>query len=74
MNLPPPDSRWTTPQPEKVPRPTYWPAVLALGSVLILLGIVTTWIISATGMVLFIIALIGWIGEMRHEQREESGT
>lgn len=60
----------TTPQPEQVPRPTYWPAVLALGCVLILLGIVTMWVLSATGMVLFILALIGWIGELRHEQRE----
>ncbi len=72
MKLPPPDDTWTTPLPEKVPRPTYWPAVLALGSVLMMLGIVTTWVISVTGLVLFILALVGWIGEMRHEQREQS--
>jgi len=60
---------WTVPRPESLPRPTYWPAVFALGSILLLWGLVTTWIITAVGAVLFLAALAGWIGELRHEHR-----
>ena len=60
---------WSVPQPETLPRPTYWPAVFALGAVLILWGFVTTLVISGVGGLLFLVALGGWIGEMRHERR-----
>ena len=56
---------WNRPKPEHVPRPTYWPAVLALGVTFLVWGLITTYIISAVGLVLFVIALAGWIGEMR---------
>lgn len=61
--LPGPD--WTQLPAEDLPQPTYWPAVLALGIILMLWGIVTTFIISAVGLILFLIALGGWIGELR---------
>jgi hypothetical protein len=61
--LPGPD--WTQLPAEDLPQPTYWPAVLALSIILMLWGIVTTFIISAVGFILFAIALSGWIGELR---------
>jgi hypothetical protein len=57
---------WHNPAPETLPPPTYCPAVLALGIVFLLWGVVTTPAISAVGLVLCIIALSIWIGELRH--------
>jgi len=70
--MPLPQEEWSAPQPEKIPRPTYWPAVFALGCVFIFFGIVTRYVMSVLGFLLFIIALIGWIGELRHEQRNDN--
>ncbi len=58
---------WHTLPPEPLPRPTYWPAVMALGIVFCLWGIVTTFLVSGIGLILFVIALSGWIGDMLHE-------
>lgn len=63
--LPPGWSR-PKPDPEDIPRPTYWPAVLAAGITALLWGTITSWIISLVGLVLFAIALWGWIEELRH--------
>jgi hypothetical protein len=49
-----------------LPRPTYWPVVLAAGVVFLAWGIVTTIAISIIGLVLLALALGGWIGELRH--------
>ncbi len=57
---------WSRPKPEHVPRPTYWPAVLAFGITFLLWGIITTYIISAIGIVLMGIAIGGWIGDLKH--------
>jgi hypothetical protein len=48
-------------------RPTYWPAALAFGLTFALWGIITTWIISAAGLVLVALSVAGWIGDLRHE-------
>ena len=71
---PPPDPRspapregWSRPLPEELPRPTYWPVVMALGITFLAWGLVTSVIVSAVGLVLFAMALAGWIGEIRHE-------
>lgn len=58
---------WSSPQPATLPAPTYWPAVLALGTTMLLWGIVTSWIISAVGLGLAALALAGWIGDIRRE-------
>ncbi len=58
---------WQRPKPDKLPRPTYWPAFLAFGIVSSLSGIVTSWVVASVGGVVFLIGLIGWIGELRHE-------
>jgi hypothetical protein len=64
-----PDDSWGEPRPQNIPRPTYSPAVMALAIVCLLWGIVTTYLISLLGAVLFGIALAGWIGELRHEHQ-----
>jgi len=61
----PPD--WNEPRPHKLPRPTYWPAVLAFGIVLIAWGPVTSIAIALIGIVVSVMAIAGWIGELRHE-------
>jgi hypothetical protein len=49
-----------------LPRPTYWPVVLAVGVMFLAWGIVTTIAITIIGLVLFALGLGGWIGELRH--------
>jgi membrane-bound ClpP family serine protease len=64
---------WSRPKPAVLPRPTYWPVIMALGITFLAWGIVTTWITAVLGTVLFVLSLVGWIGDIRNEpQREES--
>jgi hypothetical protein len=58
---------WHEPLPEKIPEPTYWPFLLAFGIVLIFWGLVSAWLISLAGVIIFAASLAGWIGEMIHE-------
>jgi hypothetical protein len=58
---------WHDPLPEKIPEPTYWPFLLAFGIVLIFWGLVSAWLISLAGVIIFAASLAGWIGEMIHE-------
>ena len=58
-------------QPEHLPPPTYWPFFTAFGVVLMFWGILTSWIISGIGLVLFGIALAGWIVEIYRELPKE---
>jgi hypothetical protein len=58
---------WISLPPEKMPEPTFWPAGLALGTVLLLWGLVTSLILIAAGLTLLAFSLAGWLGEMRHE-------
>jgi hypothetical protein len=51
-----------------MPAPTLWPVTLALGSSFLVWGTITSWIISGVGLVLFAVALGGWIRELRHER------
>jgi hypothetical protein len=60
-------SGWSRPRPAHAPRPTYWPAILGIGVTCLFWGVVTTWVISLVGLVLCIMALAGWIGEMLHD-------
>jgi len=58
---------WKRPLPERLPRRTYWPAILALAMTLTLLGPVTLMPITVIGVAMGGVALIGWIGELLHE-------
>ncbi len=57
---------WEQLPPAHLPRPTYWPVVLAFGIALLAWGIVTTFAITVIGLVLLALGLGGWIGELRH--------
>ena len=57
---------WERLPPAHLPRPTYWPVVLAFGIMLLAWGIVTTLAISVIGLVIFALGLGGWIGDLRH--------
>lgn len=65
-----PRAGWSTPQPEHIPAPTYWPVVMSLGIVLLLWGIITSLLISVVGLALFGLSLAGWIGELLREGEE----
>jgi hypothetical protein len=58
---------WTPVPPEKIPEPTFWPAALALGTVLLLWGLVTSFVVAVVGFVLLVFSIAGWLQEMRHE-------
>jgi hypothetical protein len=63
-------SGWNTPRPEVIPRPTAWPPAMALGVTLFGWGFVTSPVLLAVGAALFVLALVGWIAEIRHERRQ----
>jgi hypothetical protein len=54
---------------EELPRPTYWPITMAVAITLIAFGIVNSFLIIIIGIVLLIVALVGWIGDVRDEAR-----
>lgn len=52
-----------------LPAPTAWPFVLALGLTLLLAGLVTSWAVSALGLVLTVRSAVGWFRDvLPHEQ------
>ena len=58
---------WSRPRPAVIPRPTYWPAGMALGVTFLLWSVVSSPVILAAGALLVVVSLIGWIGEIVHE-------
>jgi hypothetical protein len=44
-----------------------WPFVLGAGVSLLAFGALTSLLFTAVGAVMFVIALAGWIQELRHE-------
>ena len=56
---------WRALPSESLPSPTYYPVIMGLAITLMAWGPVTTLVISAIGLMLFIVSLGGWIGEMR---------
>jgi hypothetical protein len=58
---------WIRVPDEKIPNPTFWPAALAMGAVLLLWGAVTSFVVAAIGFVLLAVSITGWLGEIRHE-------
>ena len=59
---------WNAPKPEHVPRPTSWPAGFALGITLVAWGLIASPILLSVGVLVFVVSLVGWIGEIRHER------
>lgn len=64
----PPPEGWEVLPEEHLPRPNYFPAGLAMGTTFFFWGFVTSWVIIAVGLGLFIASLAGWITEIRRER------
>jgi hypothetical protein len=60
---------WTPCHPEHLPRPTFWPAGIALGITFLFWGILASWVILVVGIALFGVSLAGWISDLRHERK-----
>jgi hypothetical protein len=60
---------WEPLPAENLPRPTYFPAGLAMGIAFLFWGLITSWVIIVVGLALFIASLAGWITEIRHERK-----
>jgi hypothetical protein len=67
MELKKTDTQMVKARPEHLPSPTYWPFFMALGLAFAGWGLLSAWLISVGGLIVFIIALIGWINILRHE-------
>jgi len=65
----PPSDEWQRPPAGQLPKPTAWPATLALSVTFLLWGLASSLLISGVGAVVFAVALAGWIGDIRHERR-----
>ncbi len=68
-NAPFPRRGWTRLPPAHVPRPTYFPAGLALGTALIFWSLITSVVILVVGLGIFAVSLAGWVSEIRHERK-----
>ncbi len=64
-----PKPNWKPLPPQRLPRPTYFPAGLAMGVAFLFWGLITSWVVLAVGAALFIAALAGWITDIRHERK-----
>jgi hypothetical protein len=49
---------------------SYLPATLAFGLMLVLVGLILTFVISAIGAIIVAVALFRWIGQARGEMSE----
>lgn len=56
---------WERAMPEKLPKPTYAPATLAFGITLAGAGIVTSVWVSVAGLIVIILGLAAWIGQLK---------
>jgi uncharacterized membrane protein (DUF485 family) len=53
-----------------LPEPSYLPATVALGIALALVGVVVTWVITAIGVVIALVAILRWVRETREDIAE----
>jgi hypothetical protein len=61
------------PQPTEevhLPDPSYLPVLVALGTAIIVTGVVLSWVIVAIGAVITLYSIARWIGLARREIRE----
>jgi hypothetical protein len=70
IETPKPHPNWEPLPHERLPRPTYFPAGLAMGTTFIFWGLITSLVIFLVGAGLFAAALAGWITEICHERKE----
>jgi hypothetical protein len=65
-----PHTGWKPLPDEPLPRPTFFPAGLAMGATFVFWGFITSWVILVVGVGLFAAALAGWISEIRYERKQ----
>jgi hypothetical protein len=65
-----PPEGWELLPDERLPRPNYFPAGLAMGTTFFFWGFITSLVILAVGVGLFIASLAGWITEIRRERNQ----
>lgn len=58
---------WNEPAPDRLPVPTFAPAVMAMGIVTFAMGIVTTWYVCVVGAMTFAVAAWRWVGQLQGE-------
>lgn len=61
---------WEPLPPGRLPRPTCFPAGMAMGAALIFWSVITSWVILLAGAGLFTVTLGGWIAEILHERKQ----
>jgi len=54
--------------PQELPPPTYFPFFVAMGTTFIFWGLVTSYWISAIGLLIFAIGIRGWIFDLINEK------
>jgi cytochrome c oxidase subunit 1 len=54
-----------------LPSPSYWPIILAFGITLIAIGVVSSIFISLVGIIVMLVAIVGWTWENRAAEQEE---
>ena len=61
-----------TPPSEEIhlPDPSYMPVLLAFGVMIVVVGVVLTWIMVAIGLIISLVALTRWIRQTREEMAE----
>jgi hypothetical protein len=50
------------------PRPSIWPAALALGVSIACAGVITHWVVLAAGVLLTVLAISAWVVDMARER------
>jgi hypothetical protein len=53
-----------------LPEPSYLPVLVALGTMIAVIGVVLSWIIVGIGVLIALVALIRWIRLTREEMAE----
>jgi hypothetical protein len=61
-------TEWQQPKPATLSEPTYWPVIMASGITFLAWGALTSYLLSIFGFVLLVMAVVNWIGDIRHEQ------
>ena len=64
------DNEGSLPAPSEVvhlPGPTFLPVVVAIGTTIALIGILTGWVIVAIGVIIVLVASVRWIRETRED-------
>lgn len=58
---------WSVPEPQRLPIPTFAPAVMAFGIVIFAMGLATVWYVCLVGSLVFTVAAWRWVGELQGE-------